>query len=70
MEKKKISKIKGQREYKIEIPKTKFELVNQILCRWWYGMKNPYADQEVSFEKELNEKQLILVDQDGLKSES
>jgi len=36
IKKKKIRKIESQREYKIKIPKTKFELVNEILCRWWY----------------------------------
>ena len=69
LEKKKISKIKRQREYKMDPPKTKFELINQILCRWWYGMTNPYSSWEQDFENELQEKQLILVNPEDVKKD-
>lgn len=41
---KKISKIEGQKEYHINFPKTKFELISSILCRWWYHFDDPYKD--------------------------
>ena len=41
-----------QRKYKFEIPKTKFELVKEILKRWWYGMPQ-WPDLKHDYSNEL-----------------
>lgn len=62
---KKISKLENQWNYQINFPKTKFELISSILCRWWYYFDEPYKEFLLSdFETELKEKQLRYVSVD------
>ncbi len=49
---KKISKIDGEKEYHIVFPKTKFELISSILCRWWYHFEDPYKDFKIEILEE------------------
>ena len=49
-----------QRKYKFELPKTKFELIKEILKRWWYGMEQ-WPDPSKDYTEELKAKNLRLV---------
>ena len=55
--------IPTQRQYKFTLPKTKFELIREILKRWWYGMPewpNPNHD----YTPDLKARNLRLVDEE------
>ena len=51
----KLKKNKNKKTYKYIIPKTKGELVKEILKRWWYGMAE-WPENEIDYLKILQEK--------------
>lgn len=50
----------GKRNYEFKQPKTKHELVYEILKRWWYALPD-WPEQNVDYKEQLDEKKLRLV---------
>ncbi len=52
-----------RRKYRFEIPKTKNELVKEVLKRWWYGIST-WPSTDADYTQLLAEKNLRLVSAD------
>lgn len=55
---------KSKRRYKFELPKTKFQLIREILKRWWYGLPQ-WPNPETTYTTALKEKGLRLVSKEN-----
>lgn len=61
--------MKSQKEkYQLEIPKKKFQLVYEILKRWWYCKRfDLWAPESEDYKPKLEERNLILIESDTLR---
>ncbi len=60
---KKIKKDETKRTYRFKLPKTKFQLVREILKRWWYGLPD-WPDKTVDYTEKLINLKLRVVPED------